>query len=72
MRFSHSGAFLISAGTTYLLMPSEKLGIIVLTNAPPVGTAESVSKMFMDYVELGAPAHRLDYRLRAALRRLPR
>ncbi|WP_269540320.1 serine hydrolase [Cerasicoccus fimbriatus] len=59
VRFSHSGAFLIGTGTTYMLLPSENLGIIVLTNGTPVGAAEAVTQIFMDYVELGAP--RIDW-----------
>lgn len=59
VRFSHSGAFLIGTGTTYMLLPSENLGIIILTNGTPVGAAEAVSQNFMDYVELGAP--RIDW-----------
>ncbi|WP_309399144.1 serine hydrolase [Cerasicoccus maritimus] len=59
VRFSHSGAFLIGTGTTYMLLPSENLGIIVLTNGTPVGAAEAITQIFMDYVELGAP--RIDW-----------
>src|SRR5690606_36048531 len=34
---SHSGGFLLGAGTNYLLVPSLDLGIAVLTNAQPTG-----------------------------------
>lgn len=51
---SHSGAFILGAGTTFALLPSEKLGIAVLTNAQPVGAAEALAMQFMDFVEFGA------------------
>lgn len=50
---SHSGAFLLGAGTTFAMLPSEKLGIVVLTNAQPVGAAEALAMQFFDYVEYG-------------------
>lgn len=49
----HSGAFILGAGTNYVLLPSEKLGIVVLTNAQPVGAAEALSMSFMDLVQFG-------------------
>ncbi len=52
---SHSGGFLLGAGTNYLLVPSLDLGIAVLTNAQPTGVAESLGRMFLDTVEYGAP-----------------
>ncbi len=51
---SHSGAFMLGAGTTFALLPSEKLGIAVLTNAQPVGAAEALAMQFMDYVQFGS------------------
>lgn len=50
----HSGAFLLGAGTNFALLPSENLGIVVLTNAQPVGAAEALSMSFMDLVQFGA------------------
>src|SRR5690606_127180 len=41
--YGHSGAFLMGAGTSYYLLPAADTGIIVLTNAWPVGAAESIS-----------------------------
>ncbi|HEY8581888.1 MAG TPA: serine hydrolase [Capillimicrobium sp.] len=52
-RISHSGAFLAGAGTTYTMLPSEDLGIVVLTNGQPEGVAEAVAATFMDLAELG-------------------
>lgn len=53
-RISHSGAFLLGAGTTYTLLPSADLGIVVLTNGEPHGIAEAVAASFLDIVETGA------------------
>lgn len=53
MRLSHSGALEQGAATSYVLLPSQKLGIIVLTNAFPKGEPEAICEMFYDLVELG-------------------
>jgi CubicO group peptidase (beta-lactamase class C family) len=53
VRWSHSGAFSAGASTTYEMLPSEKLGIVVLTNAMPVGVPETIAQTFMDRVEFG-------------------
>ena len=50
---SHSGAFEIGAGTAVELLPSEQLGIIVLTNGQPVGLAEAVAFSFVDLATYG-------------------
>jgi CubicO group peptidase (beta-lactamase class C family) len=55
LRLSHSGAFSLGAATTLVMLPSERLGIIVLTNAAPIGLPESVAADFMDVAEYGAP-----------------
>ncbi len=55
VRFSHSGAFALGAATTYVLLPSEHLGIIVLTNGYPIGVPETLTAEFMDLAEFGAP-----------------
>lgn len=55
LRLSHSGAFALGAGTNYLMLPSEHLGIVVLTNGQPDGLAESVAANFVDTAEFGAP-----------------
>jgi CubicO group peptidase (beta-lactamase class C family) len=51
---SHSGAFLLGAGTNFQILPSADLGIVVLTNGGPIGAAEAISAAVMDTVELGA------------------
>jgi CubicO group peptidase (beta-lactamase class C family) len=48
LRLGHSGAFALGAATTVLLVPSEHLGIVVLTNAYPIGLAEGLSFTFTD------------------------
>jgi CubicO group peptidase (beta-lactamase class C family) len=52
---SHSGAFLLGAATHFQLLPSEDLGIVVLSNGAPVGAVEAVAAQFMDVVQFGAP-----------------
>ncbi|MER8840748.1 serine hydrolase [Mesorhizobium sp. M0684] len=49
----HSGAFLLGAGTTFQILPSADVGIVVLTNGSPVGAAEAVAASFMDIVQYG-------------------
>ena len=51
--FSHSGAFEEGAATQVSLLPSERLGIVVLTNGEPMGLPESLTQTFLDLVELG-------------------
>jgi hypothetical protein len=53
LRLSHSGAFALGAATTIHMMPSEQLGIVVLTNAYPIGVPEGLSTILMDYALYG-------------------
>jgi CubicO group peptidase (beta-lactamase class C family) len=53
VRVSHSGAFSVGAATQVALLPAEGLGIVVLTNAAPIGVPESVSASFFDLVLTG-------------------
>jgi CubicO group peptidase (beta-lactamase class C family) len=53
VRWSHSGAFGLGAGTTFTMLPSEHLGIVVLTNGQPFGMPEAIAATFMDLAELG-------------------
>lgn len=53
VRYGHSGAFTQGASTSFSLLPSENLGIVVLTNGFPIGLAESVVDEFLDLAELG-------------------
>ena len=50
---THSGAFALGAGTYYGLLPSADVGIVVLTNAWPTGTAEAIGASFLDLVQFG-------------------
>lgn len=53
LRLSHSGAFLNGAATTVVMLPSENLGIAVLTNGMPIGVPEALAADFMDLAEFG-------------------
>ncbi|MGX1096807.1 serine hydrolase [Amorphus sp. MBR-141] len=50
----HSGAFSVGAGTAFSLIPSADVGVVVLTNAAPNGTAEAIARQFEDLVQTGA------------------
>src|SRR3546814_468546 len=52
---SHSGAFLMGTGTSFKIVPSAGIGIVVLTNGAPVGAAESVGAEFIDTALYGKP-----------------
>ncbi|OBH06193.1 serine hydrolase [Mycobacterium sp. E2699] len=51
--YSHSGAFSLGAATNFVVMPSEDLGIIALTDAAPIGVPETLTAEFMDLVQYG-------------------
>ncbi|WP_225867469.1 serine hydrolase [Cyanobium sp. NIES-981] len=53
VRLSHSGAFALGAATAVSLIPSQGLGIAVLTNGTPMGVPEEVIAGFLDLVEHG-------------------
>jgi CubicO group peptidase (beta-lactamase class C family) len=53
LRLSHSGAFALGAATTVTLLPSEGLGIVVLTNSSPIGLPEAVIADFLDRAQYG-------------------
>lgn len=46
----HSGAFTSGASTNVTLLPSEGLGITVITNAAPIGVPEALARSFIDLV----------------------
>ena len=50
---SHSGAFLLGAATTYVMLPSIGIGIAALSNAAPVGAVEGLTREFADLVQFG-------------------
>jgi CubicO group peptidase (beta-lactamase class C family) len=49
LRLGHSGGFALGAATNVALVPSEHLGIVVLTNAYPIGLAEGIANTFTDF-----------------------
>jgi CubicO group peptidase (beta-lactamase class C family) len=51
--YSHSGGFSMGAATNFVVMPSEDIGIIALTNAAPFGVPETLTAEFMDLVQYG-------------------
>jgi CubicO group peptidase (beta-lactamase class C family) len=50
VRWNHSGGFDLGAATQIALLPAEELGIVVLTNAAPIGVPEGISASFFDLV----------------------
>lgn len=55
LRLSHSGAFSMGAATAVFLVPAEQLGVVILTNAAPLGVAEALGMIFLDQALYGAP-----------------
>ncbi|MEU6974661.1 MULTISPECIES: serine hydrolase [unclassified Streptomyces] len=55
LRLSHTGGFELGAHTNVTMLPGEQLGIVVLTNASPVGVADAVALDFFDIAEHGKP-----------------
>lgn len=55
LKLGHSGAFALGAATNVSLLPSEKLGIVVLTNGEPIGVPEAISTTFLDTAQTGGP-----------------
>jgi CubicO group peptidase (beta-lactamase class C family) len=53
LRLSHSGAFDLGAATSVFLVPEEQLGIVVLSNARPIGVPEAVGASFLDLALTG-------------------
>jgi CubicO group peptidase (beta-lactamase class C family) len=53
VRYAHSGAFNLGAGTAVDWVPSADLGIVALTNAQPIGVPESLIASFLDLAEQG-------------------
>lgn len=53
LQVSHSGAFGRGAATAVTMFPTDKLAIVVLTNAVPQGVPEAISAEFVDIVRYG-------------------
>jgi CubicO group peptidase (beta-lactamase class C family) len=54
LRLGHSGGFASGAATNVAMIPSEELGIVVLTNTYPVGVAEGLALVFSDLAMSGS------------------
>src|SRR5438105_10096917 len=54
LQLNHSGAFDLGAATYVYLLPGEQLGIVVLTNAYPIGFAEGLGTTFVDLALYGS------------------
>ncbi|MEU0370091.1 serine hydrolase [Streptomyces sp. NPDC006283] len=55
LRLGHSGAFNLGVNTNVSMLPSEELGIVVLTNGEPVGLADAIAVNFYDTAQYGKP-----------------
>ncbi|MEU8513934.1 serine hydrolase [Kitasatospora sp. NPDC048722] len=53
LRLNHSGGFDLGAATVVTLLPTEQLGIVVLTNGQPIGVPEAVAEEFFDLAQNG-------------------
>ena len=53
VHLSHSGAFLVGAATTFVIIPDADVAIVALTNAAPTGVPETLTAQFTDLVEFG-------------------
>ena len=53
VRWWHSGAFYVGAGTMFQMLPAANVGIAVLTNAAPLGIADAAATTFTDLVRTG-------------------
>jgi CubicO group peptidase (beta-lactamase class C family) len=53
IRWSHSGAFNLGAATCVNVLPAEQIGIVVLTNAAPIGVPEALCRSLLDLVLIG-------------------
>jgi CubicO group peptidase (beta-lactamase class C family) len=51
--YGHSGAFTLGEATNFVVMPSEDLAIVALTNSAPYGVPEALTAQFMDLVQYG-------------------
>lgn len=55
IRWNHSGAFSVGASTTVKMLPSQGLGIVVLTNGEPIGVPEAISDAYFEHLQTGDP-----------------
>jgi CubicO group peptidase (beta-lactamase class C family) len=52
-RWSHSGGFLLGAGTAFYTLPASGFGVLALTNGSPFGTAEALCLSVLDLAQQG-------------------
>lgn len=64
--YSHSGAFAAGAATTFMVMPSVDVAVVVLSNGIPIGVPEIISGQFFDLVQLGRIERDWETLMRAA------
>ena len=50
VEWNHSGAFSVGAATVAKLIPSEGLGIVVLTNGAPIGVPEAIADAYFNHL----------------------
>lgn len=53
--WGHAGAFSVGGRTVVSLIPSEQVGIVVLSNAFPTGIPEAISDTFFDLIHYDKP-----------------
>lgn len=66
LHLNHSGGFDLGAATYVHLVPGQQLGIIVLTNAYPIGFAEGLGTTFVELALFGRSTHNWFELFRAA------
>jgi hypothetical protein len=57
VRFNHSGGFDLGAATYVALVPTEHLGVVILTNGAPTGIPEALGAIFCDLALEGHPTN---------------
>ncbi len=55
IRWEHSGAFSNGAATAVSMVPTDGLGIVVLTNAAPIGAPEAIAHAYIDALRTRDP-----------------
>jgi hypothetical protein len=53
IRWSHSGGFNLGAATCVNVLPTQQIGIAVLSNSSPIGVPEAICRIYLDLVLSG-------------------
>lgn len=53
-RYGHCGAFSLGASTCLVVVPGQRLGVVVLTNGTPIGVPEALTEQFVDLALTGS------------------